>query len=77
VVGAGVGFHAVKTERSRLNLLGGIDFNHLSFSTSLVQDSAEAYFGDDYSYKRSASTSMTQGWPSRNATTSTCVTSWY
>jgi len=53
VVGAGLGFHAVKTERSRLDLLGGVDFNHSSFSTPLIRDSAEVYFGDDYNYKLS------------------------
>ena len=71
VVGAGIGFHAVKTERSRLDLVGGIDFNHSSFSTPLIQDSAEAYFGDDYSYKLSASTSITQGFRMFNDLTNT------
>ena len=61
VVGAGLGFHAVKTERSRLDLLGGADFNHSSFSTPLIRDSAEVYFGDDYNYKLSAATSFYQG----------------
>ncbi len=60
VVGAGLGFHAVKTERSRLDLLGGIDFNHSSFSTPLIRDSAEIYFGDDYNYKLNAATSFYQ-----------------
>jgi hypothetical protein len=60
VVGAGLGFHAVKTDRNRLDLLGGIDFNHSSFSTPLIQDSSEAYFGDDYNYKLSAATSFYQ-----------------
>ena len=71
MVGAGIGFHAVKTPRSRLDLLGGIDFNHSSFSTPLIQDSAEAYFGDDYSYKLSASTSITQGFRMFNDLTNT------
>lgn len=60
VVGAGLGFHAVKTERNRLDLLGGVDFNHSSFSTPLIRDSAEVYFGDDYNYKLSAVTSFYQ-----------------
>jgi large conductance mechanosensitive channel protein len=60
VVGAGLGFHAVKTERSRLDLLGGVDFNHSSFSTPLIRDSPEAYWGDDYNYKLSAATSLYQ-----------------
>lgn len=32
VVGAGAGFHVMKTERSQLDLLGGADFNRSSFS---------------------------------------------
>lgn len=60
VVGAGLGFHAVKTKRNLLDLLGGVDFNHSSFSTPLIQDSSEVYFGDDYNYKLSAATSFYQ-----------------
>jgi hypothetical protein len=60
VVGAGLGFHAVKTSRSLLDLLGGIDFNHSSFSTPLIQDTSEAYFGDGYSYKLGTATTLTQ-----------------
>lgn len=50
-VGAGVGFHVIKHARSSLDFLGGIDFNHQSFSTPLIQDFAEVYFGDNYNYK--------------------------
>jgi putative salt-induced outer membrane protein YdiY len=71
VVGTGVGFHAVKTQRSLLDLLGGVDFNHSSYSTPLVRDSAEAYFGDDYSYKLSSSTTFTQGFRMFNDMTNT------
>jgi len=71
VVGAGVGYQAVKTERSRLGLLGGMAFNHSSYSTPLIRDSAEAYFGDDYSYRLSSSTSITQGFRMFNDLTNT------
>jgi len=47
--------------KTYLDLLGGIDFNHSSFSTPLIRDSAEAYWGNDYNYKLSASTSLSQG----------------
>jgi hypothetical protein len=60
VLGGGFGFHAVKTERARLDLLGGADFNHSSFSTPLIQKTAEGYFGDDYSLKLSGTTSLVQ-----------------
>ena len=60
VVGGGLGFHAVKTERSRLDLLGGGDFNRSSFSTPFVRKSAELYWGDEYAYKLSSATSLVQ-----------------
>jgi putative salt-induced outer membrane protein YdiY len=60
VLGGGLGFHAVKTERSRLDLLGGIAYNRSKFSTPLTRNSAEFYWGDEYSYKLSGSTSLVQ-----------------
>lgn len=60
VIGGGLGFHAVKTERSQLDLLAGADYNHSSFSTPLTRDSAELYWGDEYSLKLSGATSLVQ-----------------
>jgi len=60
VVGGGVGFHAVKTERSRLDLLGGAAYNRSSFSTPETRKSAELYWGDEYSVKLSSATSLVQ-----------------
>jgi putative salt-induced outer membrane protein YdiY len=60
VLGGGLGFHAVKTERSQLDLLAGIDFNHSKFSAPFTQDSAEFFWGDDYSLKLSGATSLVQ-----------------
>ncbi len=60
VVGGGLGLHAIKNERSRLDLLGGGDFNRSSYSTPLTQKSAEIYWGDDYALKLSAATSLVQ-----------------
>jgi hypothetical protein len=60
VIGGGLGFHAVKNDRSVLDLLGGADFNRSSFSTPLTQNSAEAYWGDGYTYKLNAATSLVQ-----------------
>lgn len=60
VLGGGLGFHAIKTERSRLDLLGGADFNRSSYSTPLTTNSAEAYWGDEYAHKVSAATSLVQ-----------------
>lgn len=60
VFGGGVGFHAVKTERSVLDLLGGADYNHSSFSTSLTRNSAEAFWGDEYSLTLTGASSLIQ-----------------
>ena len=60
VVGGGLGFHALKTDRSQLDLLGGADFNHSSFSTPLTRNSAEAFWGDEYGLKMNAATSLVQ-----------------
>lgn len=60
VLGGGLGFHALRTERGRLDLLGGVDFNHSSFSTPLTQNSAELFWGDEYSLKLNGTTSLVQ-----------------
>ena len=60
VVGGGLGFHAVKTDRSRLDLLAGFDYNHSSFSTPLTRNSGEVFWGDDYNFKLSSVTSFVQ-----------------
>ena len=54
VVGGGLGFHAVKTERSRLDLLAGFDYNHSKFSTPLTRNSGEVFWGDEYNLKLSS-----------------------
>jgi len=59
VLGGGLGFHAIKNARSVLDLLGGIDFNREHF-TRLTRKSAEAYTGDDWTYKLSSASSVTQ-----------------
>ena len=60
VLGGGFGFKAIKTDRSHLDLVGGLDYDRAQFSTPLTQNSAEGYFGDDWSYKLSGSSSLTQ-----------------
>jgi putative salt-induced outer membrane protein YdiY len=60
VLGGGFGFHAVKNERSALDLLAGADFNHSSFSTPLTRNAAEAFWGDEYTYKITSASSLIQ-----------------
>lgn len=60
VLGGGAGFGLVKTETARLDVLGGAAYNRESFSTPLTRNSAEAYWGDDFSYKMRPRTSLRQ-----------------
>ncbi len=60
VFGGGFGFHAVKSEHSTLDVLGGVDYDHASFSTPLTRNSAEAFWGDEYMLKLTGTTSLTQ-----------------
>ena len=60
VLGGGLGFHALKTARTQLDVLGGADFNHARFSTPLTQQSAELFWGDDYAFKLDAATTLVQ-----------------
>lgn len=60
VVGGGFGFHAIKAERTVLDLLGGVDYDRATFSTPLTRSSAEGFWGDDYVFKLNGATSLIQ-----------------
>jgi putative salt-induced outer membrane protein len=60
VFGGGIGLHAWKNERSHLDLLLGADYARSKFSTPLIQNAAEVFFGDDYAIKLNSATSLTQ-----------------
>lgn len=65
VFGGGLGFHAWKGERGRLDVVGGGAYNREKFSppsprSAYTRNSAEAYWGEDFSYKLSAATSLVQ-----------------
>jgi hypothetical protein len=47
VIGGGVGFDAVKSERTQLGLVGGFDYDHDKFSTPLTRNSGEVYWGNN------------------------------
>ena len=53
VVGGGLGYIAIKDDRKRLDLLAGAAYNREEFSTPLIRNSAEAYWGDEFNYKLS------------------------
>jgi putative salt-induced outer membrane protein YdiY len=60
VAGGGLGLHAIKAERLRLDLLGGADYERENFNNHLTRSSAEGFGGDDLSYKLSSITALTQ-----------------
>ncbi len=65
VLGGGLGFHAWKGERGSLDVVGGGAYNREKFSPPSPQppstrNSAEAYWGEDFTYKISDATSLVQ-----------------
>jgi len=64
VLGGGLGYHVWATERGRLDVVGGAAYNRESFDPApkkaFTRNSAEAYWGNDFSYKLAARTSLTQ-----------------
>lgn len=72
-IGGGMGYHAWKTERSGLDLLAGIGYNRSKFSTplTLIRNSAEFYWGDEYHLKLTSATSLVQSYRMFNDLTNT------
>lgn len=67
VFGGGLGYIAWKAERGRLDLLGGGDYNREKFDPGKpkipeIRNSAEAYWGDDFTYKLSSRASLYQNY---------------
>ncbi len=60
VGGGGVGYHAIKTSRTMLDLLVGGDYSHSSFIDGTVRNLGEIYVGDDFSHKITGITSITE-----------------
>lgn len=60
VPAGGLGFHAVKSERTAFDLFGGGALNREFFSTGLKRTSGEVLVGDDLIYKLSSITSLHQ-----------------
>jgi hypothetical protein len=59
VAGGGLGLNAIKKEKANLSFVGGGDYERENF-TNLKRNSGEANFGDDFLYKFSSATSITQ-----------------
>lgn len=66
VLGGGLGYQVWKAERGRFDLLGGAAYNHEKFgpaapAVAFSRNSAEAYWGEDWSYRLNSATSLVQG----------------
>lgn len=76
VLGGGLGYKVWKSERGRLDLIGGGAYNREKFDpirpdVPFTRNSAEAYWGDDFSYKLSSRMSLNQGYRMFNNLTNT------
>jgi hypothetical protein len=65
VIGGGLGYKAWKPKKGSLLLSGGFDYDRDKFSASattaaFTRTSGEVYWGDDFAYKMSGATSITQ-----------------
>jgi hypothetical protein len=65
VLGGGFGYIARKGESGRLDVLGGAAYNRETFSPAapdptFTRNSAEAYFGDDFTYQLNTVTALYQ-----------------
>lgn len=76
VIGSGFGYAAWKGERGRLDLLGGLAWNREKFDPRparqpFTRNAAEAYWGDDFTYKLNSRTSFYQNYRMFNNLTRT------
>ena len=58
VVGGGLGRHAIKSERTILDIFGGGSLNKEFFNTGLKRSSGEVLVGEEYSHKLSGSSAL-------------------
>lgn len=58
--GAGLGFHAIASDRTTLDLLGGLGYTRESYSTGLTNNLLTATLGDEFAYKVTKNTSIVQ-----------------
>jgi putative salt-induced outer membrane protein YdiY len=60
VPAAGLGFHAIATDRTTLDLLGGFGYTRESYYNGTVNNLASATLGDEFVYKITKTTTFTQ-----------------
>ena len=75
--GGGLGFHAIATDKTTLDLLGGFGYTRESYSTGLTRNLLTLTLGDEFSYKLSTRTTIIQNLyylPSLNDTSNYRIT---
>jgi putative salt-induced outer membrane protein YdiY len=60
VIGAGFGYKAIRSERTKLDVFGGATYNRENFSTGVTRNSAEGLIGNDLSFRLTDSVSLEQ-----------------
>ena len=60
VPGGGVGFHAIATNRTTLDLLAGLAYTRESYTTGLINNLFSATLGDEFGYKLTKNTTVIQ-----------------
>lgn len=58
--GAGLGFHAIASPATTLDLLGGLGYTRESYSNGVTNNLLTAILGDEFTHKLGPSTSITQ-----------------
>jgi putative salt-induced outer membrane protein len=71
VLGTGLGYSVLKTERTRLDLLGGGAYTHEEFSTPQSRNSGSVYWGNDWNYRLTGTTAFNQSFRMFNNLTET------
>ena len=69
VLGGGAGYHAIVRERTHLDLLAGLNYNHENFSTPLTRNAAEFYWGNELNHKLNSIISPVQSYRMFNSLT--------
>ena len=60
VMGGGLGYKMIDTERTKLDLIVGGSYNRENFANDFVRDAGEAFWGDDWSWKLTSTSSIKQ-----------------
>ena len=69
VLGAGAGYHLVDNERTKLDVLAGLDYQRAKFSTPLTRNALEFNWGDEFDHKLNGTITLVQRYRMFNSLT--------